>query len=142
MIELTVDTLTEIASRVDHELEDIASTDLAWRTRGGKASAAALKKQKRAINRIVGESADSFLTRFRQAAWQDLCVEGGHLNGIRKRWLNPTKPEVIRSIAALLAGMGISGNLVPVLVVPLLVIILHLGANAFCAMPIGRRGDK
>lgn len=39
---------------------------------------------------------------------------------------------VIRTFAAALAGMGISGKLVPVLVVPLAVIVLHLGVKAFC----------
>ena len=39
---------------------------------------------------------------------------------------------VIGTFAAALAGMGISGNLVPVLVVPLAVIVLHLGVKTFC----------
>jgi hypothetical protein len=39
---------------------------------------------------------------------------------------------VIRTFAAALAGMGISGHLVPVLAVPLAVIVLDLGVKALC----------
>jgi hypothetical protein len=136
--QFTPDTLAEIASKVDEALSEISAKAPSWRTRGRKTPDPALRKHKLAINHVAGESSDTFLMRFRQAAWKDLCQQGGHLHGLRQRWLDPTKPEVIRSIGALLAGMGVSGNLIPALIVPLLVIILHLGVTAFCDMPLNR----
>jgi hypothetical protein len=132
---LTEGALAEIASTIDDQLKEVTAQGAEWRTRGSGAAGRALRKQKRAISRITGQSSDSFITRFRAAARADLCEEGGHLHTLQNRWLNPTKPEVIRSMCALLAGMGVGGNLVPILVVPLLVIILHLGVKAFCELP-------
>jgi hypothetical protein len=129
--------LADLAAKIDHQLKEVAA-DAGPRMRGSHAGDRhMLGKQRRAISRATGEGADGFIARFRRAAWNDLCETGGHLHSLRSRWLDPKKPEVVRSICALLAGMGVSGNLVPVLVVPLLVIILHIGVTAFCQSPNG-----
>jgi hypothetical protein len=90
------------------------------------------RKQLETLASATREPARSFLQRFLNTARSDLCDEGGGLHAQWKKWGDVENPEVIRTFAALLAGMGFTGSLVPTLVVPLAVIVLNIGVKTLC----------
>ena len=89
-------------------------------------------KQSQAIEKVTGELAPSFLQKFHLAVRDDLCQEGGVLHTQWKKWADLSNPDVIDKFTVALVAMGFSGNAVNVLVVAVAVIVLHLGAKAFC----------
>ena len=130
--ELTPEQIDALSAEIDRQLDALAATTPMGTVRGVGEEQADLRPQRQAIETAVAEPADHFLKRFRQAAYEDLCQEGGQLHAQWQKWGDLNNPDVIRTFAAALGGMGISGNLVPVLVVPLPVIVIHLGVKAFC----------
>jgi hypothetical protein len=63
------------------------------------------RKQLETLASATREPARSFLQRFLNTARSDLCDEGGGLHAQWKKWGDVENPEVIRTFAALLAGM-------------------------------------
>lgn len=49
-----------------------------------------------------------------------------------QKWGDLDNQETIAKFGGLLAGMGISGELITPLVVSVTVIVLHIGVKAFC----------
>lgn len=121
-----------LSAEIDRQLDALAATTPTGKVRGVGEEPADLSAQRQTLETAVAEPADHFLKRFRQAAYEDLCQEGGQLHAQWQKWGDLNNPAVVRTFAAALAGMGIGGNLVPVLVVPLAVIVIHLGVKAFC----------
>jgi hypothetical protein len=130
--ELTPEQIDALSAEIDRQLDALAATTPTGTVRGVGEEQANLSAQRQTIETAVVEPADHFLKRFRQAAHEDLCQEGGKLHAQWQKWGDLNNPDVIRTFVAALGGMGISGNLMPVLVVPLAVIVLHLGVKAFC----------
>ena len=90
-------------------------------------------KQWKAIVEVSGEDPQTFWQRFKLAAHHDLCEEGGVLNKQWQKWGDLSNKEVLRTLGAVLAAMGFTGNALQMLVVAVAVIILHIGLKAICA---------
>jgi hypothetical protein len=88
--------------------------------------------QWRAVAEITKEDPQTFWRRFRRAAHNDLCEEGGVLYAQWKKWGDLSSKAVLESFGAVLVAMGFSGNALYVLAVALGVIVMHLGCKAVC----------
>lgn len=67
----------------------------------------------------AGEAPESFWTRFKKAARQDVCQDGGVLNTQWKKWGDLSDETVLKRFGAILVAMGFSGNALQVLAVSL-----------------------
>ncbi len=93
------------------------------------------EKESQVIEKAVteaGQSPDSFWQKFRKAAHDDVCKEGGVLNQQWKKWGDLSNEKVLKQFAAILVAMGFSGNAVQVLALSCGVVVIHLGVKAFC----------
>ncbi len=90
-------------------------------------------KQWQVIAKVTKEDPQSFWQRFKLAAHSDLCVEGGVLYAQWQKWGDLSNKEVVRTLGAVLAAMGFTGNALQMLAVALGVIIMHVGLKAVCA---------
>lgn len=91
-----------------------------------------LAKQNQAIERVTGESADSFLKKFWRAAKADLCEEDGMLHKQWQKWGDLDNKEAISKFGGFLTGLGLSGDFLTPAIVATTVIVLHVGVKAFC----------
>lgn len=109
-----------------------ADAKVRWITRGRSKFP---EPQVRTVDNAVketGEEPESFWARFKKAARQDVCEEGGVLNTQWKKWGDLSDEKVIKQFGAILVAMGFSGNVLQVMAVALAVIVVHLGVKAFC----------
>ncbi len=90
-------------------------------------------KQWQVIAKVTKEDPQSFWQRFKLAAHNDLCMEGGVLYTQWQRYRDLSSRSVLESFGAILMAMGFSGNALQILAVALCVIILHIGLQAVCA---------
>ena len=137
---LTDTKIDELSALIDHQLREL-STAPPVAFRGVYIDDKRLTlpvKQLRAIEEATGEAAESFWTRFKRAAWRDLCQEDGLLYQQWQKWRDLNNKDLIKILYGVLAGMGIHGNILYVLVVATAVIIIHLGITAICE----EGGDK
>jgi hypothetical protein len=93
---------------------------------------AELVKQNQAIATATKESAKSFLQKFWKAAKADLCEEQGVLYKQWKKWGDLDNKEAMDKFKVVLTGLGLTGNLLPSVLVAVMVIVLHIGVKAFC----------
>ena len=91
-----------------------------------------LAEQVAEIERITQEKPTSFLKKFRQAAKQDICEEGGVLNAQWQRWQDLASTDVVKNFGPYLVAMGFVGGPLESLVVAVGVIVIHIGLKAFC----------
>jgi hypothetical protein len=87
--------------------------------------------QIRVVERVTGEARGSFLERFRAAGRRDLCQEGGILYDQWRQFRDISTHDTVKVVHGVLLGMGMSGHW-QTLVVPLAVIIIHVGVRAIC----------
>ncbi|MEL7355822.1 MAG: hypothetical protein AAFN40_04595 [Cyanobacteria bacterium J06560_6] len=95
-------------------------------------SVSPLAVQAAEIERITQEKPVRFLKKFRRAAKQDICEEGGVLNAQWKKWKDLASEDVVKSFGPYLVAMGFSGVLLESLVVAVGVTVIHIGLMAFC----------
>ncbi|MCI5178709.1 MAG: hypothetical protein D3911_05190 [Candidatus Electrothrix sp. AW3_4] len=128
--------LEDLAQRIDEQLDELQhspfpdsgvkadrkSEDLPERT----------PQQWQVIAHVTKEDPQTFWQRFKQAAHNDLCEEGGVLNKQWQKWGDLSNKEVLRTFGAVLAAMGFTGNALEMLVVALSVIVIHIGLKAIC----------
>ncbi len=91
-----------------------------------------LAAQAAEIERITQEKPMRFLKKFRKAAKQDICEEGGVLNAQWQRWKDLASEDVVKSFGPYLVAMGFIGGPLESLVVALGVVVIHIGLKAFC----------
>jgi len=86
------------------------------------------------VESATGESAESFYEKIRRLFQQDLCREGGHLNGEWKKYKDlPTKDVVQWTITALaVLGVTVGSAVVVTVSVWLLHVVLNIGIQAIC----------
>ncbi len=70
--------------------------------------------------------------RFGRAAHKDLCLEGGTLHDQWKRFGDLDNKDLIATFGPLLVSLGITGEVVPMVLVPVAVIVLHLSVKTIC----------
>lgn len=123
--------IAAMAAEIDAQLLELRSLSSEVFAKSGDQEAQ-LIKQNEAITIATKEPAQHFLQKFWQAAKADLCEEEGVLYKQWKKWGDLDNKETISKFAGLLAGMGISGELITPIVISVTVIVLHIGVRAFC----------
>ena len=92
----------------------------------------------------AGQTQESFWKRFKKAAHEDLCEEGGVLHAQWKRFGDLSNKKVLEQFGAILIAMGFSGNALQVLAFACGVAVIHIGVKAYCmdAGDGGKGGGK
>lgn len=130
--------LDRLADQVDQELKELTAdpTFGFQKSSSGKMILAVPKKQRVAIEKATGESADSFWRKYKQAARKDLCHKDGLLYKQWHKWRDLPSKDAVKVSLGLVVGLGISGTALPVVTVAatviLLNIVLNIGVNAIC----------
>ena len=124
--------IVQLATEIDAQLLDLRSrsNDVAFKSIDQESQ---LEKQNQAIATAANEPAKSFLKKFWRAAKADLCEEEGMLYKQWKKWGDLDNKEAIATFRGIAVALGLSGNVLPSVVVAVTVIILHIGVKAFCA---------
>jgi hypothetical protein len=130
--------LDSMASQVAGELAELtANPALAFqKSSSGKKILVVPEKQRVAIEKAIGEPADSFWQKYKQAARKDLCQADGTLYKQWHKWRDLPSKDAVKVSVGIVAGLGISGVALPVVAVAasviLLNIVLNIGINAIC----------
>ena len=123
--------IADLAAEIDAQLSELRSPSSDALRKSGDMEAQ-LVKQNEAIATATKEPAKSFLQKFWQAAKADLCEQEGVLYRQWKKWGDLDNKEAISTFKGILAGLGLSGNVLPTVIVAVMVIVLHIGVRAFC----------
>ncbi len=122
-----------LSAEIDEQLRAISAGLGGSTLKSGTRGTELPEKQSRAIEQATGENPKTFLKKFRLAARQDLCEEGGVLNAQWKKWGDLSNDRVLAKFGGILgATFGLSGSALQITVVALAVIVLHIGVKAFC----------
>jgi hypothetical protein len=124
--------IARLSAQVDAELAALATSGegaLRGETPGGGLP----PRQREAIESATGQDAPTFLTRFKAAAREDLCREGGVLYTQWRKYRDVPNKDVLNRLGGVLVGFGLSGNALELAVVAIAVYVLHIGLTAFCA---------
>jgi NAD-dependent SIR2 family protein deacetylase len=73
-----------------------------------------------------------FLRKFARVAKRDVCDEGDLLNKQWEAYQDLSRPETLTCVGGALAVMGVANPVVDTIVVPITVIMVHLGLRTFC----------
>jgi len=123
--------ISQLAAEIDAQLLELRSLSGDASLKAGDKEAQ-LVKQNQAISTATKEPAKSFLQKFWKAAKADLCEEEGMLYKQWKKWGDLDNKETISTFKGILTGLGLSGNVLPTVIVAITVIVLHIGVKAFC----------
>jgi hypothetical protein len=123
--------ISQIAAEIDAQLLELRSLSGDTSLKSGDKESQ-LVKQNQAIATATKEPAKSFLQKFWKAAKADLCEEDGVLYKQWKKWGDLDNKETISTFKGILTGLGLSGNVLPTVIVAVTVIVLHIGVKAFC----------
>jgi hypothetical protein len=123
--------ISQLAAEIDAQLLELRSLSGDTSLKSGDKESQ-LVKQNQAIAIATKEPAKSFLQKFWKAAKADLCEEDGVLYKQWKKWGDLDNKETISTFKGILAGLGLSGNVLPTAIVAVTVIVLHIGVKAFC----------
>ena len=123
--------ISKLAAEIDAQLLELRSPNVATFSKSIDPNLE-LVKQNQAIAAATKEPAKSFLQKFRKAAKADLCEEDGVLYKQWKKWGDLDNKETISTFKGVLTGLGLSGNVLPTVIVAVMVIVLHIGVKAFC----------
>ena|SRR6266487_5989698 len=135
---LTSVDLNRLADQVDQELRELTADPLHGfqKSRSGKTTLVVPEKQRAAIEKATGESADTFWQKYKQAARNDLCHKEGLLYTQWHKWRDLQSKDAVKLSLGLVAGLGISGAALPVVAVAASVVLLNIvfsiGVNAIC----------
>jgi hypothetical protein len=130
--------LERLTDQVDQELKELTidSTAGVRKNDPGKTVLAVPTKQRAAIEKATGESADSFWQKYKRAARKDLCHKDGLLYQQWHKWRDLPTKDAVKVSLGVVAGLGISGTALPVVAVAATVILLNVvvnvGVNAIC----------
>ncbi|NEP18673.1 MAG: hypothetical protein F6J97_17510 [Leptolyngbya sp. SIO4C1] len=125
-------TVEALAGAIDRQIAQLSATRSLSVQRSLESPDAPLAKQAAEIERITQEKPAHFLKKFRKAAKQDTCEEGGILNTQWQKWKDLASGDVVKSFGPVLVAMGFSGVLLETLVVAVGVTVIHIGLTAFC----------
>ena len=123
--------ISKLAAEIDAQLLELRSPNVATFSKSIDPNLE-LVKQNQAIAAATKEPAKSFLQKFWKAAKADLCEEDGVLYKQWKKWGDLDNKETISTFKGVLTGLGLSGNVLPTVIVAVMVIVLHIGVKAFC----------
>ena len=135
---VTIEELNLLADQVDQELKELTADPAHGfqKSRSGKTTLVVPEKQRVAIEKVTGESADSFWQKYQRAARKDLCQQEGLLYKQWHKWRDLQSKDAVKLSLGVVAGLGISGAALPVVAVAssvvLLNIVFNIGINAIC----------
>jgi predicted exporter len=129
--------LDTLSAQIDQQLRDLGSQGQDRALKGDDTQAGALgqaqrQAQRQALEQVTGEAAESFLARFRAAAYDDVCKPGGVLNTQWAKWKDVANKDVLNTFGGILVGMGLAGSALQIAAVAVAVYFLSLGLTAFC----------
>jgi hypothetical protein len=101
--------------------------------RGGDGPPRVPERQEREVEHVTGQPFRDFFRRFRAAARRDLCQEGGMLHGRWRQARELSSEERTKSLALVLSALGVIDW--KALIVPVVVIVTHLGVETLCEEP-------
>lgn len=101
--------------------------------RGGAEPSRVPVRQEREVEEVTGQPFGDFFRRFRAAARRDLCREGGILHDRWRQIRDLSSEERTKSLALVLSALGVIDW--KALVVPVVVIVTHLGVETLCEEP-------
>ncbi len=131
----TPEQIDTLSAEIDRQIQELGKVYRSGMQKGGTEEADRLPvKQSQAIAETTQENPKTFLQKFRAAAKNDLCEEGGVLYTQWKKWADLNNKDVIERFTAILVALGFTGNALEILVVSVAVIVIHLGAKAFCEL--------
>ncbi len=129
----TAEQISGLSAEIDRQIQELGKASPSDIKRGEAEGAEQLPvKQSQAIAEITQENPKTFLKTFLAAAKSDLCEEGGVLYAQWKKWADLNNEDVIDRFTAILVALGFTGNALEILLVSVSVIVIHLGAKAFC----------
>ena len=93
--------------------------------------------QRTKLEQATGETAAQFWPRFKHAAHDDICKEGGFIHDQWQNFQDIARKDLVKVSAGILAGMGIAaGGSLLTAVVPaglwIFTALSHIGIQAFC----------
>src|ERR1044072_9352494 len=106
---LTNAEIDQLAHLVNQELQEL-NADPAHgfqKSRSGKPNRVIPEKQRIAIEKATGESADSFWAKYKQAARKDLCEADGLLYRYWHKFRDLPSKDVVKVSVGIVAGLGI-----------------------------------
>ncbi len=90
----------------------------------------------------AGQTPVSFWMRFKKAAHEELCEDGGLLNAQLKKFGDVSNEKVLTQFGTILAALGFSGGALQVLAFACGVAVVHVGVKAYCMEDGGKEGAK
>jgi hypothetical protein len=75
---------------------------------------------------------DSFMAKLGRATKSEICDPDGLLYQQWKKWGDLDNKDTLKVLYGVLAGMGITGNILPTLAIAVTVVLLRIGRQAFC----------
>ena len=125
--------LDRLSAEVDAQLQELqaAPAGAMFKSISGEEKALPAK-QFAAIEQATGEPPEGFLRKFSRSARKDLCEEGGLLYGQWQQWADLRNEDTLKTFKAVLVSMGVTGEVLPLVLVAATVITLHLGAKTIC----------
>ena len=93
--------------------------------------------QRAKLEQATGETAAQFWPRFKHAAHDDICTEGGFIHDQWQNFQDIARKDLVKVSAGILAGMDIAaGGSLLMAVVPaglwIFTALSHIGIHAFC----------
>ncbi len=129
----TPEQIDTLSAEIDRQIQELGKASPSDIKQGATKEPDGLPvKQSQAIAEITQENPKTFLQTFLAAAKSDLCEEGGVLYTQWKKWADLNNKDVIERFTAILVALGFTGNSLEILLVSVAVIVIHLGAKAFC----------
>ena len=138
LMNVELDSLTD---QVEQELKELTANPSlgSQKSSSGKTILLVPAKQREAIEKVTGQSADSFWQKYKKAARKDLCHKDGLLYKQWHKWRDLPSKDAVKVSLGIVAGLGISGAALPVVTVAasviLLNVVLNVGVNAICDEP-------
>ncbi|MFZ2726222.1 MAG: hypothetical protein WAX77_08235 [Methylococcaceae bacterium] len=132
---LTEAQLQDLSAEIDKQLIELnAINDSEVLQKATRSNTKKLpKKQQAALEQATQQNADSFLKQFMAVAKKDLCSEDGLLYKQWQKWGDLDNESLLKSLAPVLATMGLEHAPLQAALVALVVIILHLGIKTICS---------
>lgn len=126
----SADEIERMTGEINAQMQELMATEPA--AMRGKAGPGA-QRQRAAIAQATQQDAGTFLERFRAAARQDLCEQGGILYAQWKKYKDLASKDMLKTFGGILVGMGLAGSTLSTVAVAVSVYVLYLGVEAFCA---------
>jgi hypothetical protein len=125
--------IEELSAEIDRQLQELRRSGAATYKSGDELEPdGALSKQKESIEQLTQEPMSIFMAKIGRAAKSEICDEDGFLYKQWEKWGELDNKDTLKIFGGILAGMGITGHILPTLTVAVVVVIGRIGRRAFC----------